>query len=225
MAITQTRMLALIKIADDFKDQLLFFNRTISSAIRDLPPAPTFDELLATIQSVQNICNTMSINPNALEILATEKAHFKQNATRNSRMAMKARLKRSGGDDRSLEAIPPRHTAPASIARHIPAGYETFFQKSTASAIHTTPQQQTEIYSGVAAPYSKIGKVEILSDEQLNKLTDMKLAAHKQEINAFCASHKMPPAYPDPYDDSIPLANEHKRHLGLPVDDDDASPF
>lgn len=217
MAITQTRMLALIKIADDFKDQLLFLNRTISSAIRDLPPAPTSEELLATIQMIQNINNGASLNGNALEILATEKAHFKQNATRNARLAAKARMKRGLEPDH----FGPRNTAPASIARQVPADYSTFFQKSTAAAI-PTPAPRTEIYSGAAMAYSK---VRILSDEELAQYTDMELAGHKIEINKFYESVKSPAPYPDVYDDSIPLSADHKRHLGLPVEDDDDSPF
>jgi len=223
MAITQTRMLALIKIADDFKDQLLFINRTISSTIREIPPAPTFDDLLSAIQALQNINNSITINPNAMEILATEKAHFKQNATRNSRMAMKARLRRATGDDKDscLELASPRNTAPASISRHVPAGYEAFFEKSTAGAINPAPQQ-TQHYTGAAAPFSK---VEILSDEQLSDFTDIKLASQKVEINKFCESKKMPPYYADVYDDTVPLADDHKRYLGLPVESDDSSLF
>lgn len=219
MAISQTRMLALIKIADDFKDQILSLNRLISSTIRELPPSPSPAELLATIQMIQNINNGISLSPQALEILATEKAHFKQNATRNSRMAMKARLKRAQGDDRSLDAIPPRHTAPASISRHVPAGYDAFFQKSTAGAISTTPQQ-TQIFTGAAAPFSQI---RIWSKEEMERYGDTELAGHKFQINKFYEENKMPSPYPDPYDNSIPLADEHKRHLGLPVEEDDSS--
>lgn len=217
MAITQSRMLALIKIADDFKDQLLFFNRIISSTISELPLKPTYDELLTSIRTIQNINNGTSINGSALEILATEKAHFKQNATRNARLAAKARIKR--GLDPDLSA--PRSTAPASIARQVPADYSAFFQKSTSGAIPASPPKN-RIYTGAAAPYSK---VQVLSDEQLAQYMDIELAENKMKINKFCESVKTPAPYPDPYDDSIPLLPEHKRHLGLPVDDDDASPF
>ncbi len=216
MAITQSRMLALIKIADDFKDQLLFFNRIISSTITDLPRNPSHEELLAAIQTIQNINNGASINGNALEILAIEKAHFKQNATRNARLAAKARMKR--GLDPDLSA--PRSTAPASIARQVTSDYQEFFQKSTSAAIRS-PAPRTQIYTGAATPYRK---VQVLSDEQLAQYMDLELAENKMKINKFCESVKMPAPYPDPLDDSVPLSDDHKRHLGLPIDDDDASP-
>lgn len=211
MAISQTRMLALIKIADDFKSQLLFFNRTISSAIRDLPPSPTPADLLSTIQQIQNINNSLTLSPIALETLATEKAHFKQNAARNARMALKARLKR--GQD--LEHVAPRSTAPDAISLRAPKDFETFFDKSTKTAL---PRQAptTQIYSGAAAPYSQIAP---LPDDQL---PDLNLANHKIEINNFCKKRNAPEPYPDPYDDSIPLTLDHKIHLGLPIDEDDS---
>lgn len=206
MAITQSRMLALIKIADDFKSQLLTTNRAVLDLIRSLPVQPTPDELLEAIQSIQHFHLQLSINPQALEILSTERAHFKLNQQRNTRQMIRARRKR--GLD--LDYAPPRNTAPQAITVK-ESNYDQFFDKPASKR-----------FNGATAQYSEI---KVLSDEELAQLTDMELAGHKQTINAFCASHNAPPAYPDPYDDNVPLAPEHKRHLNLPVDDEDDSLF
>lgn len=211
MAITQTRMLALIKIAEDFKNNILTTNRLISSAIRDLPPSPTPADLLSTIQHIQNINNSLSFDPHALQTLADEKAHFKQNAARNTRMALKARLKRSD----STELHNPQTTAPLAIGAKIPHNFDHIFKTSTENAM-PKPAPTTKIYPGAAAPYSQIV---LLPDDQL---PDLNLANHKIEINNFCKKRNSPEPYPDPYDDSIPLTLDHKIHLNLPTDNDDS---
>jgi len=200
-------MLALIKIADAFKDQLLFQTRLISSTIRDLPPNPAPADLLAAIQTLQHLANATTLDPNALELLATEKAHFKLNATRNNRLAAKARIRR-GQDADQLG-----RTAPASIQRHVTAGYDEFFQKSTAGAIPKTEISKPP-FTGAAAAYNT---TRLLSDEELAKHTNIELAEQKIEINKFHTDMNMPEPYPDVYDDSIPLSDDHKRHLGIPT--------
>lgn len=66
----------------------------------------------------------------------------------------------------------------------------------------------------------------ILSDIELAKLgVDFTLSGHKIEINNFYLEQGLPAPYPDQHDNSIPLTPDHKRHLGLPVEDDDSSLF
>lgn len=210
MAITQTRMLALIKIADDFKTQLLSTNRTVLDIIRALPIQPSPEELLSTIQSIQHLHLQLTINPQALEILSTERAHFKLNQRRNTRQMLRARKKR--GLD--LDNAPPRNTAPHAITVK-ESNYSTFFDK---------PDQK--LFTGAVAQYNT---VKPLSDADLSAQLasigiDMKVVEQKIAMNAQHKEWNMAIPYPDPYDDSIPLSDDHKRHLGLPVDDDD-SPF
>lgn len=214
MAITQTRMLALIKIADEFKDQLLFTNRTIASIFSDLPANPSPADLLSAIQSFQSIAQSITLNANALEILATEKAHFKLNATRNARHAARARQKR-GSDSR------PANTAPDMLGRHVPDGYGQFFQKSTAGAI-PVPQSQRARFTGATAVYNQVTPI---SDAELAKIHDEELANQKIKLNKLAEASNMPEPYPDWADSSVPLSDDHKRALGLPVAEDDDSLF
>jgi len=207
MAITQSRMLALIQIAEDFKSQLLSTNRTALDIIRDLPPNSSSAELLSTIQALQHLHLSLTISPQALEILSTERAHFKLNSQRNTRQMLRARRKR--GQD--LDHAPNRNTAPHTLTSQGKDNYSAFFDKAPTS----------QIFTGAAAPYSKI---KLLSEEELNSFTDMKLAQHKIDINNFYKSVNAAEPYADVYDDSIPLTSDHKRHLGLPVDDDEG-PF
>lgn len=204
MAISQARMLALINIADDFKSQLLSTNRAALDILKELPINPSPEELLSSLQAIQYLHTHVTLNPNAIETLANERAHFKLNSQRNTRQMLRARQKRG----QNLEQPTPKQTAPLAIA----------VKKRNEESFYDKPQK----FTGAAAPYSK---VQVLSDEQLAQYMDIELAENKIKINKFCESVKMPAPYPDPYDDSIPLLPEHKRHLGLPVDDDDASPF
>lgn len=204
-------MLALIKIADNFKDQLLFINRTIHSVFSEIPPNPSPVELLSAIQAFQTIAQEITINSNALEILATEKAHFKLNAARNARHAARARQKR-GSETRNA------NTAPDMLGRHVPESYERFFQKSTVGAI-PVPQTPRARFTGATAVYNKVS---ILSDEDLAKIHDEELSAQKIKLNKIHKEANMPEPYPDWGDNSVPLTDEHKRALGLPVDSDDA---
>lgn len=211
MAISQSRMLALIKIADDFKTQLLSTNRAVLDLIRALPIQPTPEELLTTIQAVQHLHLQLSLSPQALEILSTERAHFKLNSQRNTRQMLRARKKR--GLD--LDYAPPRNTAPQTLTTKGESSYSAFFDK---------PAQK--LFTGAAAQYNT---VKTLSDADLSAQLasigiDMKLVEHKIAMNNQHKEWNMAIPYPDPYDDSIPLSDDHKRHLGLPVDDDD-SPF
>lgn len=211
MAITQTRMLALIKIADDFKTQLLSTNRAVLDLIRDLPRDPFKEELLATIQSIQHLHLQLSLSPQALEILSTERAHFKLNSQRNTRQMLRARKKR--GLD--LDYAPPRNTAPHAITVK-ESNYSTFFDK---------PDQK--LFTGAAAQYNT---VKPLSDDDLKKQlasigVDMELALQKHKINQDWKALGQRAPFPDIYGPE-PLTMDHKIHLGIfNPDEVDDSPF
>lgn len=209
MAITQTRMLALIKIADDFKSQLLSTNRAVLDLIHDLPRNPTPEELLETIQSIQHFHLQLSLSPQALEILATERAHFKLNKQRNTRQMIRARRKR--GMD--LDYAPPRNTAPDAIK----------VKESNYSAFYDKPEQK--LFTGAAAQYNS---VKPLSEEDLNKQfealgTTSELIEHKIKINADWTALGQPAPFPDIYGPE-PLTMDHKIHLGIynPNEEDDS---
>lgn len=111
MPISQSRMLSLIQTADSFKAELFLLTSTISSTIQELPPAPTLAQTLECIQTIQTAIASSRLDPKALDNLASERAHFRANASRNTRMALKAKIKRG----QNLEEIPSRTTAPLQI--------------------------------------------------------------------------------------------------------------
>jgi|688.fasta_scaffold23911_26 hypothetical protein len=224
MAISQTRMLALLKISSDFKDLLLSTHRNISDAIRALPPQPTPDELLSTIQTIQAITNLITINPQALEILANENAHFKLNAQRNTRQMLRNRAKRHAtptpykllpGEAPPAEYLTPGKTAPAAIGTKTPEGFSQYFDKSTVLAVPKDPIPATPTHYGAAARYNKT-----LSDRQLSQHMNIELADQKHAINQAWTALGQPAPFPDLYNDDEPLSLDHKIHLGLPTDDE-----
>ena len=200
MAITQSRMLALITIADDFKTQLISTNRTALDLIAQLPPQPSREDLLSTIHALQYLHTQITINPSALETLLTERAHFKLNSQRNTRQMLRARQKR--GQD--LERPTPKQTAPQSMT----------LKKSNADSFYGKPAQT---YSGAAAQYNK---VQPLSDAELAATGyDEQLTSIKIEANREAAKYNMKEPYPDPYNNDELLHPEDARRHGLEIDD------
>ena len=224
MAISQTRMLALLKISSDFKDLLLSTHRNISDTIRALPPRPTPDELLSAIQAIQSITNLITINPQALEILANENAHFKLNAQRNMRQMLRTRAKRNPttahshllpGEAPPAEYLTPGKTAPTSIGTKTPEGFSQYFDKSTVLAVPKDPTPATPTHYGAAARHNKP-----LSDRQLAQHMNIELADQKHAINQAWTALGQPAPFPDLYNDDEPLALDHKIHLGLSIDEE-----
>lgn len=212
MAITQTRMLALIKAADDFREKLLFAEKFIQQTFAEIPRNPTLDEALSAIHTVQHFLAQLAISPQHLDTIATERAHFTANASRNARHALRARIKRNQSDSFN----PARSTAPDNIGAKTARTFDQHLKpKGATLRFHDIPAEFTQTQKPVEPP-------KVLSDKQLAQYGDMDLAGHKLEINKFYESLKQPAPYPDYYDDSIPLAPEHKRHLQIPVDEDDS---
>lgn len=200
MAITQSRMLALINIADDFKTQLISTNKTALDLINQLSPQPSREELLTTIHALQYLHTHITISPTALETLITERAHFKLNSQRNTRQMLRARQKR--GLD--LERPTPKQTAPQSMT----------LKKSNADSFYDKPAQT---YSGAAAQYNK---VQVLSDEQLAATGyDEQITSIKIEANREAVKYNMKEPYPDPYNNDEPLRAEDAHRHGLETDD------
>lgn len=200
MAITQSRMLALISIAEDFKTQLISTNRTALDLINQLSSQPTREELLSTIHALQYLHTNITISPSALETLLTERAHFKLNSQRNTRQMLRARQKR--GQD--LERPTPKQTAPQSMT----------LKKSNADTFYDKPAQT---YTGAAAQYNK---VQVLTDAQLAATGyDEQLTNIKIEANREAAKFNMLAPYPDPYNNDEPLRPEDAHRHGLPIDD------
>lgn len=70
------------------------------------------------------------------------------------------------------------------------------------------------------------GEMPLLSNVELARLgIDFVLSGHKIKMNEQHKEWGMPIPYPDIHDNSIPLTDEHKRHLGLPTESDDADLF
>lgn len=192
MAITQSRMLSLLKIADSFKNQILAQNAQMSAAIRELPPSPTLDQTLECIQTIQAINSSLTLSPFALETLAAERAHFKANATKNLRQAERARQRR-GGTKLSADQT----TAPASIGQKLPENLENFFLKN--------PKLSAPLRSAPA---------ELSIEEMAQKGWLSKLASDKFKCDAARASVKMAPLYPDITNDEEPLSLDDQISLG-----------
>jgi hypothetical protein len=109
MAITQSRMIELIRIADALTTTILFHKEQIYSIITALPQDLPRDDLISAVRSIQTLTHSLSISPSHLNTLAAERAHFKLNARRNDRIAKKARQRRGV----ALDAISA--TAPQSL--------------------------------------------------------------------------------------------------------------
>lgn len=199
MAITQTRMLELIRIAEDLKRKLLETRANIEELTKDLPAVPTIAQAMDTIKSLQFLAHHISVAPRDLEILATEKAHFKLNATRNAREAKRQRLRRGQNPE---SAPQPKSTAPASIHVKLSDTKYEYITRELAPPKQQAPMTNDALIAGI----------------------DETLAAQKLEINKFYREMGQPEPYADFLDESVPLTNEHRRHLGLPVEDDEG-PF
>lgn len=66
----------------------------------------------------------------------------------------------------------------------------------------------------------------LLSDIELARLgVDFGLTEQKLKMNEQHKEWGMPIPYPDVFDNSIPLSDEHKRHLKLPVESSDSDLF
>jgi hypothetical protein len=193
MAITQTRMIALIRIADNLKNQLLTLQSALSDTYTTLPPNPTTSDFLYALQTIQNIKNSISIPPADLETLADERAHFKLHASRNDRLAKRARQRRTGEPSTASLTAPDKITSrPGPFA--------------LSTAISPRPAKNPQQLTGAARPYSTIRP---LSADELSTHINMDLVAQKLAINAQHARYNMPEPYADPYNDAEPLLPEH----------------
>lgn len=114
MAITQTRMIALLTIAETFKNELLARQRGIADILSEIPPDAPREALLRAAQLIQTYNSELSLPPAALDTLATERAHFKLHAARNDRLARKARQRRGSPIDAPSATAPERLLTKAS---------------------------------------------------------------------------------------------------------------
>lgn len=106
MPITQNRMIALLAAAQAARTSLknaANFTRELSSSITPETPAP---DLLSALQAIQSYMALLSLSPEHLETIATEQAHFKLNAARNTRHAARARKKRAKHSPHAPAALP-----------------------------------------------------------------------------------------------------------------------
>lgn len=198
MAITQNRMLELIRIADAFKTKILDYEQAVQGLLKDLPPNATPEQLWGFVQSIQLLANSITLSAQDLEILSMEKAHFKLNATRNLREAKRQRARRG----QNLEAINPRSTAPDSINVKFSPKYAHITRE-----LAPKPRENFAAFGQAINPSLIAG-------------LDEGLVRQKLEINKLYEDKKMRAPYADPFDDSIPLEPDHLRALGQAPDDD-----
>ena len=202
MAITQTRMLALIHAGETFRDQILSSNKFVRTLIQSLPSDATQSQTLQVLQDIQQYFAMMSISPEALNTLATEKAHFRANARRNERHAAHARRKR-GASDTFTSA---RSTAPDTISPSVPENLSQYF--------NIKPDLQPQVVhkpTGIVAQQQWTA-ADVLIDQKI-------------KINKLYRETNQPEPYPDFADETVPLTPDHLRALGLPVPESDDSLF
>ena len=202
MAITQTRMLALIHAGETFRDQILSSNKFVRTLIQSLPSDATQAQTLQTLQDIQQYFAMMSISPEALNTLATEKAHFRANARRNERHAAHARRKR-GASDTFTSA---RSTAPDTISPSVPPDLHQYFN------IKPDLQPQTVHKPTGIVAQQQWTAADILIDQKI-------------KINKLYRDTNQPEPYPDFADETVPLTPDHLRALNLPVPESDDSLF
>ena len=202
MAITQTRMLALIHAGETFRDQILSSNKFVRTLIQSLPPNASQSETLQVLQDIQQYFAMLSISPEALNTLATEKAHFRANARRNERHAAHARRKRGASDT----FTPSRSTAPDTISPSVPENLSQYF--------NIKPDLQPQVVhkpTGIVAQQQWTA-ADVLIDQKI-------------KINKLYRDTNQPEPYPDFADETVPLTPDHLRALGLPVPESDDSLF
>lgn len=202
MAITQTRMLALIHAGETFRDQILSSNKFVRTLIQSLPPNTSQSETLQVLQDIQQYFAMMSISPEALNTLATEKAHFRANARRNERHAAHARRKRGASDAYASS----RSTAPDTISPSVPENLSQYFNIKPDLAPQTVHKP-----TGIVAQQQWTA-ADILIDQKI-------------QINKLYRDTNQSEPYPDFADETVPLTPDHLRALGLPVPESDDSLF
>lgn len=179
MPITQSRMIRLIRTADLFKDHILSAQHFVTEICRELPPAPTHEELLTAIQTIQLYFAQLSFPPAEIDNLSAERAHFAANATKNNRQTLRAQNKRPARQHNS--------TAPETMQKPLNA----------AQAI------ARELPPPKPSPILAVARIATIVEEQKT------LSQHKLDYNAIAQRFKMPKPYADPYDDTTPLLPEH----------------
>lgn len=194
MAITQDRMIALITAARQCKDCALTYQRFITTETKNLSPAPTLEEAMAVIRTIQALALTNSIPMEAAEILAREEEHFRLMATKNKRSAEYARRKRGSGTNDVPEMT--GHKSPTA-----PKTLDRFKYASLQEIVKPHPSHPNQ------PPAS-------------NWTPDDDLIQHKIKINEAHQKANMVEPYTDVYDSSIPLRDDDCRALGIPVLDD-----
>jgi len=196
MAITQARMIRLIRTADLFKNQILSAQHFVASECKTIPPTATRDELLTAIQTIQLYFAQISFPPADLDNLAAERTHFANNATRNARQAGKVRERRGT----SLEA--GSITAPTSMDKSK--------TKNWADLLNPAP-----------AEHGRAGL--LIANLAKTPETEKTLSQHKLDYNAISKRFNMPVPYEDPYNDEEPLLPEHAGPTaGLTTGEDDS---
>lgn len=194
MAISQNRMLELIRIADAFKTKLFETRANIETLAKEVPADATPKQLWDFIASIQLLAHTITVAPNDIETLSVEKAHFKLNATRNAREAKRQRLRRG----LNTEVPISRSTAPDSIKVKLADTKFEYITRELAQPKRHAPLTNDALLAGI----------------------DEALANQKLEINKLYREKNMKEPYEDFLDDSVPLHPDHRRALGLPVEDD-----
>lgn len=96
MAITQNRIIAITIAARHFLDDLFSLKTETRRLLAALPPKPSQNDLLETIQSIQFALDQFRPAEKDLQLLLAEEAHFKSNFRRNQRAAEYARRRRAG---------------------------------------------------------------------------------------------------------------------------------
>jgi hypothetical protein len=151
MAITQTRMIALLTIAETFKNELLARQRGIADILSEVPPDAPRESLLRAAQLIQTYNSELSLPPAALDTLATERAHFKLHASRNDRLARKARQRRGSPIDAPSTTAPDKITPRSSIFP--PKGGGTIITPASALAAQKLSYNAQYARYNMPAPY------------------------------------------------------------------------
>jgi len=176
----------MISLITDFRktsDGLNMLQSQLHALIGGLPPAPSREELLETIQAIQFL-NTQSFSAD-LQNLAAEERHFKSAYKKNQRTAAYARRKSLTGQSRFVNT--PEHQLEAA---------------TTASYTPRTPTS-LRLSKPLSSAIADARKAEEMKDYREDLLSPLTL--RKLELDALRAKYNMPALYDDPADDSQPL--------------------
>lgn len=234
MAITQSRVIAILSAARRFYNYSSAIKREAKAIVSQIRPDATREELIEALQAIQFLLDQQFASEDDIALLAAEERHFELSFKKNQRLAEYARRKRAGLAGLSFTGHKAGRTGP-DIDDEAKAAIYAHAEHAIAIS-HTNPNQRSELegkrrstapdklHSSRPIDFYTTAKpdrfIAPLSDAQLGLSP---LAEAKFKANELKRKHHMKIDYEDPTDDSQPLTPDDARAFGFstPADDEE----